>query len=396
MSNEIETQLADAKQPDCTHWNIPGDMAETGISKQPPETAEKLRWIFRYITENRLTQADLARLLNIDGSVISRVFRGTYTDQNNRILPPPAKMLSGIDALRKSELEKARNRKDRVMTPTVSKIWALCHKVAGRDRNGEAVEGEKRLMGFVFGDSHIGKTSAVKWYRDEFNHGSTLYVDLQGISTEAEILREFARALNISPDRTKEKLRASIFKAIAPETLIIVDEFHHITYAIQKKASVRLINALKAIKDKTGCAMVLISTSVGRDEMDSGQEKKLLEQLNRRAVLRLNLPKGIPVYDVRAVCAARGLSFPPAPARPRDGSGQNTDTWARLLKGADVADLAHLRILEDIAYNRGMECLFTNIDDAKRFADRLGEPFGWKHFKAAFKANMATQQEERI
>lgn len=393
MLMDEETQTA---PKEAQHRTLSGDVVERGISKQPAEIAENLRWMFRYMTEKRLTLSDVARLLNVDASCVSRVFRGTYTGLNNQILPPPSKMLAAIDEIRKAERARMRNRRDRVKTPTVQKIWDILNKSAGRTKDGTAVEGAKRLVCFIFGNSHIGKTSAVKWYKDEFNPSNTLYVDLQGCTNEGDILREFAKALNVPQAQTKAALKLAIYGAITPETLVIVDEFHSITYAVQRRASVRLVNTLKAVKDKTGCAMAIVSTDVGREELENGIEKKLLEQLSRRGVLRLNLPAGLPVYDVRAVCEARGLEFPSAPVPDRDGNGENLDTWARLLKTADARDLSVLRILEDIAVNRGMECLFTNIEDARRFAEKRGEAFEWRHFAIAYNVNISTQRTEKI
>ena len=84
------------------------------------------------MTEKRLTLSDVARLLNVDASCVSRVFRGTYTGLNNQILPPPSKMLAAIDEIRKAERARMRNRRDRVKTPTVQKIWDILNKSAGR------------------------------------------------------------------------------------------------------------------------------------------------------------------------------------------------------------------------------------------------------------------------
>lgn len=390
-----ETTIVETPK-ESIHRTLSGDIVERGISKQPPEIAESLRWMFRYITEHRLSQTDAARLLNVDSSCVSRVFRGTYTGMNNQILPPPEKMLVAIEELRKAERQKQRNRRDRVLTPTVQRIWQLCNKSAGRNKNGEIIEGEKRLIGFIFGNSHIGKTAAIKWYKDSFNPSNTLYVDLQGCTNEGDILREFAHALNIPPTQTKAALKLAIYGAITSDTLVLVDEFHSITYAVQHRASVRLVNVLKAIKDKTGCAMVIISTDVGRNELENGIEKKLLEQLNRRGVLRMNLSSSLPVYDVRAVCLARGLSFSEAPNPSRSVDGSNLDTWSNLLKNASQEDLPHLRILQEIAVNKGMECLFSNIEDGRKLAQKLQEEFNWKHFIIAYNINISTQREERI
>ena len=131
-------------------------------------------------------------------------------------------------------------------------------------------------------------------------------------------------------------------------------------------------------------------------ELENGIEKKLLEQLNRRGVLRMNLSSSLPVYDVRAVCLARGLSFSEAPNPSRSVDGSNLDTWSNLLKNASQEDLPHLRILQEIAVNKGMECLFSNIEDGRKLAQKLQEEFNWKHFIIAYNINISTQREERI
>lgn len=133
MAEETQTAPKEAQ-----HRTLSGDVVERGISKQSAEIAENLRWMFRYMTEKRLTLSDVARLLNVDASCVSRVFRGTYTGLNNQILPPPSKMLAAIDEIRKAERARMRNRRDRVKTPTVQKNLGHSQQKRGthKGRNG--------------------------------------------------------------------------------------------------------------------------------------------------------------------------------------------------------------------------------------------------------------------
>lgn len=348
--------------------NLAGDVVEAGIHKNSPEYHDDLRWWFRYSIEKQKSQADCARDLGVDGGTYSKVFRGEYKNAAGLVLPPPAKMLSRIRVVRAQEKENAEKRsKGRVMTPTVAEIHGVCIKAWN--------DGQ---IAFIFGESHIGKTEALLWFRDENNHGATIYVDLQGVAGEQDVYRAFARALKISADTPIAKLKPRVFAAIDRTNLVLVDEFHAITYAYQKGGAVRMINALKAIKDRTGCAMVICSTNVGRDEFDEtkGHEAKLLKQLWRRGVIKLQLPDALRVGDVRAFATAYGLPFPAAPET-------GNDTWKRL--NTDHPAFIGIKVSETIAYNSGVKHLISVIQDGNKWARKKNRELRWEDVIAAQK-----------
>ncbi len=342
--------------------NLGGDVVEAGIRRQKAEFQEDLRWFWRYSGEKRLSQSDSAELLGIDSGTFSKVMRGAYTGTGGILLPPPTKMLSRIRVLRNQEREDALRRSaGRVKTPTVAEIWQVCQK-AWADR----------LIAFIFGDSHVGKSEALKWFRDENNHGATLYIDLQGVTGIQDIYREFAKALRISPDRPMQKLMPAVHAAIDRTNLVIVDEFHHITYAYQKGSSIRMVNALKSIKDRTGCGMVICATDVGREEIETGKESKLLSQLWRRGTIKLQLPAALRVGDVRAFAEAYTLPFPEA---------QPGETW----KSLELAEPGFdgLRICDRIAHDFGVQHLVSVFRDGGALAKKKDRPIQWADVTAA-------------
>jgi len=363
---------APADQAEWDGTNLAGDIVEAGIQKNPPEYHEDLRWWFRYAQgEKHMSQAEAARMLGVDGSTYNRVFRGEYKSPVGGVIPPPAKMLSRIRVMRQQERENAAEiNKGRVMTPTVAEIHLVCRK-AWADRQ----------IALIWGESHTGKTEALKWFRDDNNHGSTIYVDLQRCTGVQDVYRAFASALRISPDVPIAKLMPRIFTAIDRTNLVIVDEFHHITYAYQKASSNRMVNALKAIKDFTGCAMVICATNVAREEFTEGvgREAKLLKQLWRRGVIKLQLSDALRVGDVRSFAAAYGLDFPPEP--PKNSKGKIADTWKQLR--ADAPDFAGLNVCEHIAHDCGVLHLISVFKDAARLASGKSKPVSWQYVDAA-------------
>lgn len=366
--SEHNDQKAAAGGEEWDGTNLAGDVVEAGIRKNPPEYHEDLRWWFRYAhVEKKLSQAECARQLGVDGGTYSKVFRGAYVGATGLVLPPPAKMLSRIRVTRDQERANASElNKGRVMTPTVEEIWLVCRK-AWNDRQ----------LAMVFGESHIGKTEGAVWFRDENNHGATIYVDLQGCTGVQDVYRAFARALKLSPDTPIAKLMPRVFATIDRRNLILVDEFHHITYAYQKGASNKMVNALKAIKDRCQCGMVIFTTNVARAEFveGEGKEAKLLKQLWRRGVIKLQLPDALRVGDVRAFARAYRLPFPEAPEKAEH------DTWAQLKERH--ASFEGLSACENIAYNYGVLHLVTVLRDGSKFAQKRGRDVQWKDVNEA-------------
>src|SRR5690606_21640653 len=288
-------------------------------------------------------------------------------NNNNTVpLPPPAKMLTRIRVIRNQDREEIlRKSAGRIQTLTVSEIWTVCRKAW-----------DDRSIAFIFGDSHIGKSEALQWFRDENNHGATLYIDLQGVTGIQDIYREFAKALRISADRPMAKLMPAVHSAIDRTNLVIVDEFHHITYAYPKGSSIRTVNALKSIKDRTGCGMVICATDVGREEIETGKESKLLSQLWRRGTIKLQLPTALRTADVRAIVTAYGLDFPaPRPKRADE------ETWKEL--ETRIGDWEALQLCDRIAHNLGIKHLVSVLRDGGALAKRADRTIAWSDVRQA-------------
>jgi hypothetical protein len=147
-----------------------------------------------------------------------------------------------------------------------------------------------------------------------------------------------------------------------------------------------MVNAVKSIKDRTGCAMVICATNVARDEFTEGmgKEAKLLKQLWRRGVIKLQLPDALPVADVRAFAFAYGLSFPAAPQKIDDDTWKNlrelhADFTVTLGKDSQGRQLpSACDVCENVAYNFGVLHLVSVLKDGAKIAQKRGRELQWK------------------
>ncbi|MFA5263965.1 MAG: AAA family ATPase [Opitutaceae bacterium] len=346
----VAEPVTDREAQDWT--NLGGDQIEAGIRKYPAEFQDDLRWYVRFsLVERNMSFSALAQELDVDTSTVSRALRGVYPG-----LKPPAKMMSRIRVMRQQEAERARKRgQGRIMTPSAKQIWTVCRK-AWNDK----------LIAMIFGVSHIGKTEALKWFRDENNHGATIYVDLQGVGGVQDLYKEFARALAISPNCAFGKLKPRVLETISETTLVIVDEYHFITYAYLKASAKRMVSEIKSIHDRCHCGMVICATDVARADFEVGPEQKLNEQLWRRGTIKLQLPDALPVCDIRAIVNAYGLSMPDGPV------GQ---TWMQFRTAHN--ELNYVGVLEDIARNQGIQSLITTLQDGNILASKAKRELRW-------------------
>jgi DNA transposition AAA+ family ATPase len=368
-------------------WNLDPVLIAAGIEKCPAEHREDLRFAYEYARSQQWTFQETADKYQVDKSTLSRLLNGKYVNPaNNSPLKPPVVLLSIVRQIR-AELEEATQKKNvRILTPTVQELFTMFDKVR-----------EDHTIGYVYGESHLGKTEAGKWYRDDHNHGQTIYVDLQDCNGVQDVWRAFARALYLSADCAAYKLIPRIYNALKPpgvtrsNRFVICDEFHALTYTYFRGSSVRIINVLKAIHDNTGCPLVVIATPTARDEIAQGKERKFLQQIKRRGLLEYNYPPAIAVGDMRAFAQHFRLELPSYeevaaklanhPDCERNKHGAVKDNWKN--NRLAFPDVDHLAALEDIAWNHGVKRLVCQLRDAQKLAKNARREVRWADFEKA-------------
>ena len=352
---------------------IPGDTLQIGLSKiNNQEHRDLIQWFYFYMNEKGWSMSQAAAEVKLSQSTLSRIFSGKYTAAQTGVpIQPPAGLLASIRRMK--ELDKAdalKKSAGRIKTPTVNKICAICRKAW-----------EQRKIAFIFGEPQIGKTEALKWFRDENNHGNTIYVDLNGVTGVQDVYRAFAKALKLgysSPSRLKER----IFDAISERMLIIIDEFHQITFAYRKGSSCAMVHAIKAIHDVCACGMVICSTNIGRSEVERGHDAKLCSQLLKRGTIQLQLPNAMPVEDVRAIVEAYKLDFPEA---------KKNELWRNFVpqhKGQEYC--------ADIAFTRGINYLILCLQDGNVIAGKQSRQLQWKDFERAHETYIALAEPKQV
>lgn len=317
-------QLKDTS-PQTTNQRIAGDIVNRATADLPDNQRSAIRRLHAHYIENDLSIEETAKLVNYSGPTIGLLFRGKYEGRLDSVVKE-------IEAFFDLQDKRAQGKKLAfIETALTQRIWKVCES---------ALEFQK--IAFIFGDQQIGKTTALKAYRDAHNHGSTIYARVPTGGSLGNFLIEMARVLRIGENYSITRLRERIKGAFDDRMLLIVDEAHAcIKDRARSERSLDTINFIREIFDEKECGVVICATNVFRDAMDTGALNQILRQTKRRRLCAMQLPEVPTQSDLNTFAAAYKLPPSEGPARElekRMVENEALGMWLTLLRmGAKLA-----------------------------------------------------------
>ena len=321
-------------------FKIPGDIVNRATSTLPDDQRSAIRWLHAYGAENNLTLAELGHIVRYDASTLHRVFHGKYEGN----LANVCKEIT--EGLRLAEARNKGKKLEFITTALARRIWKYCDACL-----------EFQRIGYIFGESQIGKTVALLKYQQDHNHGSTIYVRMTAGGATTNFLAVLARALRISPQQREKDLIRRIIEAFDDRMLLIVDEVHQCCLRSSILIGGRTIEFIRELFDLTGCGVVLIGTPVFEEEMESGRFAKLLQQIKRRRLPKLKLPSTPSADDLNIFAKAYGLT-------PAEG---------------EFADLQ-----KEVLRDEALGMWLTILRMAAKLAAKQKKSLAWPHVRAAY------------
>jgi DNA transposition AAA+ family ATPase len=205
-------------------------------------------------------------------------------------------------------------------------------------------------------------------YAQDHNHGQTRYLRLSACGGAQLFLKDCASACALSRKSCFEHLRERVFGATDENTLWIFDEIHQTFVSYHQHARLACLELIRELQDRTGCGIVLAGTAIARDEIEAGAHSKMLEQLNRRGIFKLQLPHFATVADTDAI--ARHYGLPPA-------EGKAAELVEQLVRHSGLkAYTTYLRAAGKIASNKKAKVTWDLFIQAHDTIARMSEGGG--------------------
>lgn len=263
----------------------------------PERERNAVRWVHGYASDANKTLAEMAAMIKkqdgsgYDSNTLYKILTGKHEASLNNFC-------ESVERLRPIMEERDRARNAGYVETLLSKrIWKCCHTARIH-----------QTINFIFGESQIGKTTALVEYTKAHNHGSTIYVRCPAGGGMKDFLRECCKSLKLGKDGTTYAMRESVISSMDSTMLLILDEAHQLLPSwTGKQSRLAIIEYVREIHDRTGCGVVMAATNVFRDALQGGRDAGWLKQLDLRSMIKLPLPDRPSQADLAAFAAEFGL-----------------------------------------------------------------------------------------
>lgn len=297
--------------------------------------AGDLDWLYNYARNQKLSLAEVGRLLGVDAGNVSRVFAGKYQGSITNFADRCA-------AARRIQSERSQQLDVGFIETSVWKKIEFACDAALFDA----------LPAFIFGETQQGKTHALERYRRAHNHGTTRLARIPAAPTLRSVLMVIAEACYLPTTGNAEELKARIIATLSDRNLLIIDELHQVDFLRDTKAAPRIVETIREIHDRTQCGIVICGTNVLKNTLENSKNHLIYRQFRQRGIITVNITNEPIKADILAIAAAVGLPPP---------------------------DREYLGICGQIIRQHSIGRLIKLLKHAHRVAQKIDEEFAWPH-----------------
>jgi len=318
---------------------INGTKVADATAGLPPDQRSAIVWLHSYYWDSNAGLDAVGQKIGYNGGTLSKVFRGIYEGNLEEVTSAIGKFRALLN--NRASINKA----PFIRTGLFDILEESCNALRTYQK-----------MGFVYGESQVGKTKCLKHYAemDEYNHGRTIYVEMPVGGTLTGFTTELAGKCKISPNQRSGELPAMIRRHFRDDMLLIVDETSRA--AVGGKQTSKTLDFIRSIYDEAQCGVLLCGTNIFRDQMANVRMEPFLRQMHRRVLFRRQLPD-----------------------RP---SRADLNAFAAYYKLPQATGSAYLTQKETII-KHGLGVWLTTLTAASRLATNSGEEMTWEHVSKA-------------
>lgn len=268
--------------------NVPFNLAHwKGLDD---ESIDHLAWFHQHALEADLNWKQCEQALNYSQTTIWRALKGEYTGDLSKVIDAIRSYRSII--AERTSIKHAAFRETRITRLVTGGLsYALANNSITR----------------ITGESRMGKTASAKYWRDQNNHGRTVFVTAPAYGGGKALLKEIAASLGINRNLASTQMHESILRAFNANRMLIVDEAHRLLPNDYRSNPV-LVEILRDIHDRTGCGLALLTTERFNRSMEKSSYQ--YEQILGRIGMPVQLPRELIWTDIKPIAEQYVTSTP--------------------------------------------------------------------------------------
>lgn len=282
-------------------------------------------WFHKHCKDMGFSLAEAGKMIRYNSATVSRLFNGTYEGSLTNVL----KALKNYKHLSD---ERAMMTQDEFVETSIWNTVRLTCLLAFR----------RHAPVRIIGISQIGKTSALLEYKRR-SEWRCVYVRIPAAPSFRTVVEAIAEAVGVSIHNNVDALRKRVISALDENTLLIIDELHELAVSSSKAVTLKAMEWIREIYDRTKCGLVVCGTRTMEDDLIHGKVAGWLDQFNQRCIKVTELPVRLPDSDFDKTFRAYGFPEP-------DG-----DTLAVIRTMRMNRLTTSLKMASDLASEKGLE-----------------------------------------
>lgn len=342
-----------------TTWPFSLDNVRQNLAAHPEDVRDLMIDAYLWCIDpaHPVTRHDFAVEVDYSENTIWRIYSGQYrTPKSGATQPIAIDLISAVHQfLARQKKVHTIGQNEFVTTPTSQVIWGALDQARSSDS-----------IVLLEGVSHIGKTWAIQRYKEVQPHAKTFYGVCPAAVGVSGLIRAIAKACAVEAVGTSDQIVDRIKLALAPGTLLILEELHDLAFANRKETFFKGCETIRQIIDASRCGLLISATHLLMAKMKLALAGEL-QQLLRRSVHRYALPTMPTKADLTAIFAAAGLPFP-----KQD-----------LLIDLDTHAIAPYGTIRNLAKEDGLKSICERLRIAKESALKAKQKLTWTHFAQA-------------
>lgn len=248
----------------------------------PEDMQHQLMWFHQHLLDAQMGWDAAQDALGYDKSTVHKVLKGVYSGSWEKICAAIESYKEIID--RRGTIQQNQI----VKNSTVRLI-----------HSGLDYAQANNTITMIIGDSRRGKTEAAKLWRDEHNHGRSVFVTAPPIGGTKALLRRIAIGVGVNKDTSIPNMYDGICRAFNRNRILIVDEAHRLIPNDRRSVNSTNLEVLRDIHDETHCALALIATA--RFDESMRRAEYMYEQVLGRIGMPIRLKKKVYLKDIRPI-----------------------------------------------------------------------------------------------
>lgn len=264
---------ASARNPRC---NIPINL--DNWKDLPEDTVADLTWFHQHIIDLGLTNAEAAKALDYDFTVVYRALKGTYEGNWENIR-------KAIDRYRRDFRERSKIQNVEFVPNRNTKLIA----------NALDYCVSSNTITLITGESGLSKSMATAHWRDQNNSGRTILITAPSICNQLTLLHTICKAIGRKANgRSAYHLVEHIEKALHRGRTLIIDEAD---FLLPKRGGFPIcLETVRKLHDATKCGLAFIATARFGDHLRDTEYQ--FEQVLGRIGLACRLHRTLKKEDI--------------------------------------------------------------------------------------------------